>query len=51
VGFFQPHELRILELLAAGYSTKEIAATLELSEEAVRAVEKLIEDTVHDYRG
>jgi DNA-binding NarL/FixJ family response regulator len=51
VGFFKPDELRILELLAAGYLAKDIAAQLGVSEEHVREIEKIIEDTVHDYRG
>jgi len=51
VGFFQPSEFRILELLAAGYSAKDIAALLEIPEEEVREIEQIIEDTAHDYRG
>lgn len=50
-GYFSPHEYQILDLMASGYTNKEIAEKLNLTEEQVEAVEQVIRDTAHDHRG
>lgn len=51
MGFFEPNDFKVLELLSSGYSIQEIVEKLEVSEEYVRQIITIIEDTVHDYQG
>ena len=49
--YFLPHEYQILDLMASGYTNKEIAEKLNLTEEQVVGVEEMVKETYYDYRG
>jgi DNA-binding NarL/FixJ family response regulator len=47
VGFYSPIEQQVLELMADGFTNRQIADRLKLTQEFVESVEKLIQETDH----